>query len=59
MYGNMRVHVGFWLEDLKERDHMEDRREWGNNIKMDLQEVSRGVTDGFTWLRIVTGSGCL
>jgi hypothetical protein len=28
------------------------RRRWDDNIKMDLQEVGRGVWSGLSWLRI-------
>jgi hypothetical protein len=24
MHGDMRIHTKFWLENLKERDHLED-----------------------------------
>jgi len=32
------VHTGLWLEDLKERDHLEDLDVNGRD-KMDVQEV--------------------
>jgi len=36
------------------------RRRWEDNIKMDLQEVGRGVVGtGWSWLRIGTGGGHL
>jgi hypothetical protein len=36
------------------------RRRWEDNIKMDLQEVGRGVWGtGWSWLRIGTGGGRL
>jgi len=35
------------------------RRRWEDNIKMDLQEVGRGVWTGSSWLRIETGGGHL
>jgi hypothetical protein len=34
-------------------------RRWEDNIKMDLQEVGRGVCTGLRWLRIETGGGQL
>jgi hypothetical protein len=35
------------------------RRRWGDNIKMDLQEVGGCVGTGWSWLRIGTGGGHL
>ena len=35
------------------------RCRWEDNIKMDLQEVGRGVRTGSSWLRIGTGGGHL
>ena len=35
------------------------RHRWEDNIKMDLQEVGRGVWTGSSWLRIETGGGHL
>jgi hypothetical protein len=37
--GTGEEHTGFWWGDLREGDHLEDRRRWEDNIKMDLQEV--------------------
>jgi hypothetical protein len=36
------VHTGFWWEDLREGDHLEDPS-WEGDIKMDLQEVGWGM----------------
>jgi hypothetical protein len=35
------MHVGYWWENQKERDHWEDQdvRSWVDNIKMDLREI--------------------
>jgi hypothetical protein len=33
------MHVGYWWECQKERDH------WVDNIKMDLREIEWGVVD--------------
>ena len=34
------MHTGFWWENLRERDHLEDRGfRWEDNIKMDLEDV--------------------
>ena len=35
------------------------RRRWEDNIKMDLEEVGRGLGTRWSWLRIGTGGGCL
>ena len=35
------------------------RRRWGDNIKMDLQEVGGVGRTGWSWLRIGTGGGHL
>ena len=35
------------------------RRRWEDNIKMDLQEVGKGLWGGWSWLRIGTGGGRL
>jgi len=31
--------TGLWWGNLRERDHGTPRRRWGDNIKMDIQEV--------------------
>jgi hypothetical protein len=33
------VHTGLWQGDLRGRDHLDDRRRWKDNIKMDIQKV--------------------
>jgi hypothetical protein len=33
------VHRGLWRGKLSERDHLEDKNIWEDNIKMNLQEV--------------------
>jgi len=35
------------------------RHRWEDNIKVDLQEMGRGVWTGWSWLRIGTGDGHL
>jgi hypothetical protein len=40
--GTGKVPTGFWWGDLRERDHLEHKRRWEDNIKMDLQEVGWG-----------------
>jgi hypothetical protein len=37
------VHTRFWWEDLREDDHLGDRRRWEDNIKIDLEEVGWGM----------------
>jgi hypothetical protein len=57
------MHIGFWWEIQKERDHQEDlRSRWDNNIRMDLREREREdgmVWIGLMWLRIGTSGGPL
>jgi hypothetical protein len=33
------MHTKFFLESLKGRDYLEDRRKWEDDIKMDLREI--------------------
>jgi len=35
------------------------KRSWKNNIKMDLQQVGKGLWTGLIWLRVGTGDGLL
>jgi hypothetical protein len=47
------------LGDPRERHHLEDLGvRWEDNIKMDLQEVSRKAWTGLIWLRI-EHMGCI
>jgi hypothetical protein len=41
------MHIGYWWESQKERDHWEDQARWVDNIKMDLREVG---WDGMNWI---------
>ena len=50
-----RVLVG----NLWERDHLEDKRRWKDNIKMDLREVAWDEWTGLIWLRFGTEGGGL
>jgi hypothetical protein len=43
------MHVGFWLENLKERAFKIPRRRWVDNIKIELKEIA--------WESVLTGSG--
>jgi hypothetical protein len=35
------------------------RHRWEDNMRIDLQEVGRGIWTGLIWLRIETGGGLL
>jgi hypothetical protein len=39
--GRRGMHIGFWWEIQKERDHVV----WEDNIKMDLREIGWDVMD--------------
>jgi hypothetical protein len=39
MGGRRGMHIGYWWELQKERDHWEDQDRWVDNIKMDLREI--------------------
>jgi hypothetical protein len=41
------AYTGFWWENLRERDHLELRRRWEDNIQMDLQGVGCRGMDWF------------
>jgi hypothetical protein len=43
------MHAKFWLENLKARDHSEDRRRFEDNIRMDLWEVGWEGVDWVHW----------
>jgi len=56
-WGTGEVYTGFWWEDLRERDHLEDPDVDGRIILkwINWYEV---VRNGFLWLRRGTGGGC-
>jgi hypothetical protein len=45
------MHIGYWWESQKERDHWEDQDVggWVDNIKMDLGEIG---WDGRDWIEL-------
>jgi hypothetical protein len=45
--GETKVYTGFWWEHLRDRDHLEDKRRWEDNIKMDPEEMGCG---GMDWI---------
>jgi hypothetical protein len=49
MWGTEELHVGLWLGDLMERDHLEDLGVDGDNIKMNLQEMQ---WRGMNWVNL-------
>ena len=54
------VHTGFWWDNLRERDHLEDLDVDGRLIfKWMFRKWNGEVWTGFLWIRIRTGGGHL
>jgi hypothetical protein len=52
------MHVGFWWESQKKRDHQEDLKVGGRiMLKRILDKWDGVVWTGFIWLRIGTSGG--
>jgi len=50
------VHTGFWLGNLRERDHLEDLGVDGRIIlRWIFRKWDVGEWNGLVWLRIVSG----
>jgi hypothetical protein len=50
-WGRRGMHVGYWWENQKERDHFEDKDVDGwSNIKINLREIG---WDGMDWIDLV------
>jgi len=43
------MHITFWLENLKRRDHSKDRRKCEDNIRMGLRETGWERVD---WIQV-------
>jgi hypothetical protein len=53
------VCTGLWWENLREKKLGRPERRREKNIKVDIQELGRGVWTGLSWLRIDRGNGHL
>ena len=58
-WGDERRIEGFSGETWRKEPLGRPRHRWGDNIKMDVQEVGCGVWTGWSWRRIGTGCGHL
>jgi hypothetical protein len=47
--GRGEAYTGFWWGNLREKDHLEEKRRREDNIKIDLQEVGCGDMD---WIEL-------
>jgi hypothetical protein len=50
------MHIGYWWEIQKERDHWEDQEVCVDNIKMDLREIEWDSND---WIDLAEDRGQL
>jgi hypothetical protein len=53
------VHTGFWLGNLREREHLQDQGIDGRIILKWITKKWDGAWAGLIWLKIGTGDGLL
>jgi hypothetical protein len=57
--GRGEAYTGFWWEDLRGRDHLEDPGADGKMLRWIFRKWDLGVWTRSSWLRIGTGGGHL
>jgi len=58
VWGRGEAYTGFWWENLRERDHLEDVGKDGRIIlRWTFRKLDVGAWTGLSWLRRGTGGG--
>jgi hypothetical protein len=59
VWGRGEAYTGFWCENLRERDHLEDPGVEGMILRWIFRQWGVGARTGLIWLRIGAGGGHL